>query len=219
MAKRRWRHGKGGRPPVLDADGHRISRSKTTRKSRLSPPDFGTKEVRRLREIVNGRVDLPVDPLGSLYSRSFIDQRQYDAGRLFAGLTHLVRAGWGLRDGSVAGLWRAVTTGEGIVVVTANAMNGDDRSAIERARSRLLEMRAVLREGRCNEGDRILTIVTNVCIDSRWEGWCRRLLCQIPELPGDWRCLGDLRKGLSGLAELGASRRREISPACVEAAK
>ena len=62
------RRRKGGRPRK---DGAR----KNGALIRRAPVrDLGTREVQRLRQLLNGRLDLPTTPLASLYSRGFIDE-------------------------------------------------------------------------------------------------------------------------------------------------
>lgn len=46
-----------------------------------------------------------------IYARGFIQPVQYEPGRLYADLVRILRPGWGVADGSVAGLWAAVMTG------------------------------------------------------------------------------------------------------------
>jgi hypothetical protein len=84
----------------------------------------------------------------------------------------------------------------------------DPPGSIEAARRRLERMNAELQ--RRGEDETIRRTVVNVVIDRTWSGFVKRLLCRIPELPGDWRSLGALREGLGRLAAL--SRRREEAP-------
>jgi hypothetical protein len=206
MAKKQ-RH-PGGRPRKAD-------RSRPNR----PPRDLGPPEIQRLRAILNpGQPGLPADPLAALLARNFIDERSYNAGRYFSALVAISRRGWDLRDGSVAQLYRRMVAGivgedvGTIPIPDSPVPNGHDRSAADRAREWLREMRAELARDPA-----ILQVVTSIVIDGRWEGWCKRLLTRLAEQPGDWRCLGDLREGLRRLAELGTSRRQEVSPACAAA--
>jgi hypothetical protein len=187
---------RGGRPRKANR-----ARRPTTRAGR-SPADRGTEQLRRLRQALTGRLDLPPEPLSVLYSRGFISQPQYDAGLAYAGLTRLVRSGWGLQDASVAGIWGAVTNGFGIVMVAPGAMNGHEAPAVSRARQRLEEMRAELL--RDDPSRAILQVVDTVCVDGVWVAWLKRIVTKMRELPGDWRSLGDLKEGLFRLAEFHA---------------
>jgi hypothetical protein len=100
--------GRRGRPKQAQA-----RRRATTRNGRQAPPDHGTPELLALRRTLNvGRIDLPTDSLAALFSRGFVSQEAYNAGRVFAALTRIVRCGLGLHDASVERLWRMVTLGE-----------------------------------------------------------------------------------------------------------
>jgi hypothetical protein len=203
MAKQK----RGGRPRKANR-----ARRPTTRAGR-SPADRGTPELQRVKGILTpGRLDLPSDVLAMLFSRGFLSQEAYNAGRVFAALVRITRAGWGLSDEGVAHLWRMVQLGEMAEQPGPIVTNGHDAggSYAEYARRRLAEMRSELQ--RRGEGERILTTVMVVCVDNRWEGWVKRILTKLRELPGDWRSLGDLREGLHRLAEFGTTRRREVSP-------
>jgi hypothetical protein len=165
-----------------------------------------------LRHILNaGRVDLPTDVLAALFSRGFLTQEAYNAGRVFAALVRIARAGWGLSDTGVAHLWRMVQLGEMAEQPGPIVTNGHDAGGAyaEYARRRLAEMRSELQ--RRGENERILTTVMVVCVDNRWEGWVKRILTKLRELPSDWRSLGDLREGLGRLAEFHGGRRRDVS--------
>jgi hypothetical protein len=199
MAKRR-----GGRPRKLNR-----TRRPTTRAGR-APVDHGTEASRRLRQALTGRLDLPPEPLSVLYSRGFISQPQYDAGLAYAGLTRVVRSGWGLQDCSVANLWRSLTSGEGLIVVAPGQANGHEAIGVVRARSRLEDMRAALR--RDDPGGAILQMVDSVVIDGVWTAWLKRIVTKLPEAPGDFPRLSALKEGLHRLAEYGTTRRREVSP-------
>jgi hypothetical protein len=176
----------------------------------LPAPDHGTPELLALRRALTGRIDLPPEPLAVLFSRGFLDQRQYDSALLYAGLTRAVRSGWGVADSSVTGLWRAVTCGEGLVVVAPGTANSQDAPAVDRARRRLEEMRDELK--RDDPGGAILRVVDTVAVDGVWVGWLQRLVTRQREISGDWASLGDLREGLGRLAALRGDRRREVSP-------
>jgi hypothetical protein len=210
MARRKGRPAKAG-----------ARRRQTTRTGRQAPPDYGTPELRALRSILTpGRIDLPTDSLAALFSRGFISQESYNTGRVFAALTRIVRSGWGLSDGGVQRLWRMVALGQilepsPVAVIT----NGHDHGGAyaDYARQRLEEMRRELQ--RRGEDERILVTVVHICVDGGWPAWCRRILTRLPELPGDWRSLGDLKEGLERLVELRSGRRREAPPARAEAAE
>jgi hypothetical protein len=163
-----------------------------------------------LRQALTGRIDLPPEPLSVLYSRGFLSQPQYDAGVAFAGLTRLVRSGWGLRDTSVAGIWGAVTSGFGIVMVAPGQLNGHEAPAVSRARQRLADLRAELM--RDDPSRAILQTVDSVVIDGVWVAWLKRIVSRLPEAPGDFPRLSALKEGLHRLAEFGTSPRREVSP-------
>jgi hypothetical protein len=171
------------------------------------PPDFGTAEIRRLREILNpGQPELPADPLAALLARGFIDQRSYNAGRYFGSLTAIARHGWNLADGSVAYAYRRLVAGILGEEALRIPINGDDRTVADRARSTLEAMRAeLLRDDRDGA---ILRTVMSVCVDGAWLPWVKRLLIT-PR--NDCAQLGQLRDGLGRLAELRTSRRREVA--------
>jgi hypothetical protein len=78
-------------------------------------------------------------------------------------------------------------------------------SSADQARRRLDRMNAELQ--RHGEDETIKRTVINICVDLQWGGWVKRILCRIPELPGDWRSLGALREGLARLAALRSTRR------------
>jgi hypothetical protein len=170
-----------------------------------------------LRQTLCGRLDVPAEPLSVLFSRGFISQAEYDSGLAYLGLVRLVRSGWGLQDASAAGIWKAVTTGLGGIMITPGQMNGHEAPAVSRARQRLEEMRVELR--RDDPGGAILQAVTSICVDGMWTAWLKRLVTKMRELPGDWRSLGDLKEGLHRLSEFGTTRWREVSPIRAEAAE
>jgi hypothetical protein len=59
----------------------------------------------------------------------------------------------------------------------------DPPGSIEAARRRLERMNAELQ--RRGEDETIRRTVVNVVIDRTWSGFVKRLLCRIPELPGE----------------------------------
>jgi hypothetical protein len=203
MAKGRRR--KGGRPR---RDG---PRKNGVLLRRPFERDLGTEQIRRLREILTpGGGNLPTDPLSALFCRGLVDEASYRVGQRFRALTMISRTGWCPKDASVQDLWRRLLVGEGAEALVSAPVNGPNVTAADAARTKLPEMRAELLRG--DREGAILQTVCSICVDGRWEGWCKRILCRIPELPGDWRCLGNLREGLYRLAELGTSRRREVVP-------
>jgi hypothetical protein len=176
--------------------------------------DLGTREVQRLRQLLNGRLDLPTTPLASPYSRGFIE-RPPSAGCRFAASTALARGGWGFQDGSVQDLWRLlVAEGSHAFVRTTN---GHDHTLADTARMRLAEMRAELLRG--DKDGAILSVVISVCVDGSWLPWIKRLLTNWSDQPVVYRHLSDLKEGLHRLVELGTSRRRLVSSARAEAAE
>jgi hypothetical protein len=184
----------------------------TTRAGRAPPPDLGTKEVRRLRQILNGRLDLPVDPLSALYSREFINERSYIAGRRYSGLVSAARMGWAIPNGSVAYWWKRIVAGPvdaGGPGELHSRLEDDGPSSVDAARLKLESMRRELM--RPGEDGSVLFTVNSVCLDGVWSSWLKRLLTRWPERAGDFKQLGQLREGLARLVEV--SRRREGAPA------
>jgi hypothetical protein len=193
MAKRRGRPRKNG---LRNRNG-RLLRPREV-------PDLGPEQVQRLRQLLNGRLDLPVTPLASLYSRGFLDAASYTAGCRFSALTAIARGGWGFQDGSVAQLYHRLLAGEGgeaFVRVT----NGHDHCFADDCRALVAQMRCELQ--RQSEDGAVLSAVTSVCVDQAWLPWIKRILSHVPELRGDYVQLGLLREGLHRLAELTAARR------------
>jgi hypothetical protein len=134
--RRRLRRERRGRPPQATAQ-----RRQTTAAARRPERDRGTPELRRQRRERTGREDLPHDLPGSLFGRGLIDLKQYRALLELAHLVRLVRLGFGLGEGSVAGQWRNILTaahGGWSVVVPAGA---------DRARFVLVRLRSELPEG------------------------------------------------------------------------
>jgi hypothetical protein len=175
----------------------------------MAPPDRGPHEARAFRLLLTGRSDREVDPLSCLFSRGFLDQDAYDAGRRYAATTAISRHAFGISSASVADLWRRMIAGtvDGDVPGFRTLRTPDDAppGSIEAARRRLDRMNAELQ--RRGEDETIRRTVISITVDARWTGWCKRLLCRIPELPGDWRSLGALREGLARLAALRFTRR------------
>jgi hypothetical protein len=204
--------GHRGRPRQAQA-----RRRATTRVGRAPPPDLGTKEVRRLRQILNGRIDLPADPLAVLYSRELIGEASYAAGRRFGALIAISRRGWNLQEASVNDLWRrmvAGTSGGVGIPVTSSSNPADDSipSSVDQLRRRLEGMRREL--WRPREGGEMYFAVLGVCVDLAWPAWLKRIVLGRSGYPGDFRLLGQVKEGLHRLAEL-----RARSPARAMAAE
>jgi hypothetical protein len=139
-----------------------------------------------------------------LFSRGFLDREAYDAGRRYAATTAISRQAFGISSASVAALWMRMIAGtvDGDLP-TARMSTAPDHAApgsIEAARRRLERMNAELQ--RRGEDEVIRRTVISICVDGRWTGFCKRLLCRLPEQPGDWRSLGALREGLGRLSRL-----------------
>jgi hypothetical protein len=191
----------------------------TTRAGRQAPPDLGTKEVRRLRQILNGRLDLPTTPLDALYSREFITEQSYRAGLRYSGLVTAARKGWAIPSGSVAYWWNRIVSGPIDVGGPGDFKSvalDDPINTIEMARLRLERMRRELQ--RPGEDAAVLFTTNAIVIDGSWSIWVKRLLTRVPERPGDYKRLGQLREGLSRLGEVN-SRRRGDAPVRDEAAE
>jgi hypothetical protein len=192
---------------------HARSRA-TTRAGRAPPPDLGTVEVRRLRMILNGRIDLPIAPLDALFSREFVDEPGYVAGRRYASLVACARRGWKIPDGSVAHWWRMISAGPidagNVRLGLASRSEVDDSApdSVEGARYRLERMRREL--WRPGEDGSVFQTTTSVVIDAVWDSWLKRLLTRLPERDGDFKRLGQLREGLLRLIE--ANRRHVGAP-------
>jgi hypothetical protein len=140
-----------------------------------------------------------------------LDQDAYDAGRRYAATTAIARHALGIPSASVAALWRRMVAGvvDGDLPGSRTLTTPEDPpGSIEAARRRLDRMNAELQ--RRGEDEAMKRTVINIVVDRMWSGFVKRLLCRIPEQPGDWRSLGALREGLGRLAEM--SRRREAAP-------
>jgi hypothetical protein len=102
-------------------------------------------------------------------------------------------------------------------MVAPGQANGHEAPAVGRARQRLEDMRAELR--RDDPSRAILQVVDTVCVDGVWVAWLKRIVTRLPELPGDFSRLSNLKEGLFRLAEFGSARRRDVSPVRAEAAE
>jgi hypothetical protein len=59
----------------------------------MAPPDYGPPEARVFRLLLTSRSDREVDPPSCLFSRGFLDQSSYDAGRRYAATVAVARHG------------------------------------------------------------------------------------------------------------------------------
>jgi hypothetical protein len=97
-----WR--KRGRPRQANA-----KRRQTTVAGRRGAPDSGTAELRRRKRRVTGREDLELTGAAVLFGHDLLDRQQFDALGVVTALLQQAARGWGGRDGSVSGLWEAIT--------------------------------------------------------------------------------------------------------------
>jgi hypothetical protein len=94
-----------GRPRRAEA-----KRRKTTVAERRGDPDKGTEELRRRkRRVTAGREDLELTGAAVLFGHEHLDRRQFDTLGAVTALLQQAARGWGGRDGSVTGLWEAIT--------------------------------------------------------------------------------------------------------------
>jgi hypothetical protein len=101
-----------------------------------------------LRAILNpGKPGLPADPLSALYSREFITERAYRAGRRYSGLVAAARRGWNIPSGSVAFWWSKIVAGP-IDVIGGEIKNrrDEDESVISSVEAARLKLEAMRRE-------------------------------------------------------------------------
>jgi hypothetical protein len=188
------KRGHRGRPRQAEA-----RRRATTRAGRAPKPDLGTAELRLLRQRLNGRIDLPADPLGALLARELIELPQYSAARRYAYLVARARAGWGLSEGSVADLYRRMIAGTIGDIATRHLESGSPGES-EAAERELLRMNAELRPpGDSGVG---FHMVRAVVLDSAWPSWLKRKILREPERPRDDARLAILREALGRLVSL-----------------
>jgi hypothetical protein len=196
---------RAGRKRKLDA-----KRRQTTRLGR-NPPDLGTAQIRRLKQILNPRMPgLPADPLAALYSRGLISEASYAAGRRFGALTTIARRGWQLQEASVSDLWRRMVSGTMGDISTPRALGSADPAddevptTADQMRGRLARMREELWPP--GEQGEIFFAVQAICVDLAWPSWLKRIVLGSSTYPGDHRHFGQVREGLHRLAELRSVR-------------
>jgi hypothetical protein len=98
------RRRRAGRPRKIDA-----RRRKTTTAERRPPEDLGSALLRARKQAVTTREDLEVNGASVLFGHDHLDRMQYDTlGTVTEMLRRIARA-WGGRDGSLNGLWEAIT--------------------------------------------------------------------------------------------------------------
>ena len=105
---------KRGRPRRANA-----KRRQTTVAGRRGEADTGTDELRRRkRRIAADREDLELTGAAVLFAHEHLDRQQFDTLGVVTALLQQAARGWGGRDGSVSGLWEAIT---GALIRTAFA--------------------------------------------------------------------------------------------------
>jgi hypothetical protein len=188
------KRGHRGRPRQAEA-----RRRATTRAGRAPKPDLGTAELRLLRQRLNGRIDLPADPLGALLARQLIELPQYSAARRYAYLVARARAGWGLSEGSVADLYRRMIAGTIGDIATRHLEPGNPGES-EASERELARMNAEL----WPPGDPGLgfNMVRAVVLDSAWPSWLKRVLFRLPQRPRDDARLGIFTQALGRLVAM-----------------
>lgn len=201
------KRGHRGRPRQAEA-----RRRATTRAGRAPKPDLGTLELRLLRQRLNGRIDLPADPLVALLARDLIDLPQYSAARRYAYLVARARHGWGLSDGSVADLYRRMIAGTIGDIATRHLEPGNPGES-EAAERELARMNAEL----WPPGDPGIGfhVVRRVVLDSSWPSWLKRKILREPERPRDDARLAILREALGRLVSLRRPR-PDVEPVAVQ---
>jgi len=95
---------KRGRPRRANA-----KRRQTTVAGRRGEADTGTEELRRRKRRVTGREDLELTGAAVLFAHEHLDRQQFDTLGVVTVLLQQAARGWGGRDGSVSGLWEAIT--------------------------------------------------------------------------------------------------------------
>jgi hypothetical protein len=190
--------GHRGRPRVAAA-----KRRATTRAGRAARPDLGTIELRLLRQRLNGRDDLPTDPLGALLARELISAGQHAQARRYAFLTSRARALWGLSEASVADLYRRMIAGTISDIATKHLEPGapGENAAAER------ELTAMNHElwppGDDGSG---YHMVRAVVLDSAWPSWLKRRILREPQRPRDDARLAILCAALERLVAMSRPR-------------
>jgi hypothetical protein len=184
-----------GRPRQAQA-----RRRATTRAGRAPKPDLGTAELRLLRQRLNGRPDLPCDPLGALLAREMISTAQHAQARRYSYLTARARALWGLSEASVADLYRRMVAGAIGDIATKHLEPGSpgENAAAERE---LAEMNDELWPP--GDDGRGFHLVRAVALDSAWPAWLKRKILREPQRPLDEARLALLCAALERLVELG----------------
>jgi hypothetical protein len=160
---------------------------------------------------LNGRTDLPCDPLALLFAREKISAASYAAGRRFASLTVFSRRAMNLQEASVADFWRRLVAGTPGDIGTPPPVGADDDTptTADHLRRRLERMREEL--WRPGEQGELYFAVMAICVDAAWPAWLKRVVLGHPGYPGDHRRFGLVKEGLYRLVEL--ARRREEAPA------
>jgi hypothetical protein len=92
---------RGGRPRKPDRTRARAPRV-----------DRGTPELQQLRQLLVGKNDLELTPLGALVARDLISREAHDSGVLYGALTALSRAGWSLDTGSLSRHYRRIVAND-----------------------------------------------------------------------------------------------------------
>jgi hypothetical protein len=100
-----WRRRRGGRPKLADA-----KRRRTTARGRAPDLDRGTEQPRIRKRRATRREDLEINGAAVLYGHDLLDRAQYDTLGTVTELLQRVARAWGGRDGSLTGLWSAITS-------------------------------------------------------------------------------------------------------------
>jgi hypothetical protein len=136
-----------GRPRKADA-----KRRRTTVLGRAPEVDQGTAQLRARKRAVTRREDLEITGTAVLFGHDLLDRTQYDTLGVVTGLLQRIARAWGGRDGSVNGLWSAISAAASSVGF-APIPAGDGRFSLADQGRRQLE-----RMCRCLDGSRELVI-------------------------------------------------------------
>jgi hypothetical protein len=157
-----------------------------------------------LRQLLVGKNDLELTPLGVLRARDLISREAHDSGCLYGALTALSRAAWDLDTGSLSRHYRKIiSNGYGLFVTDAPGVWAGDPEASESdrreaARLRLEGMNRVL--WLPGESSGVFHTTQSVVLDQLWADWVKRYALERP-WPKDEVRLAALREGLRRLRE------------------
>jgi hypothetical protein len=113
----------------------------TTLRERAPPVYQGTAELRRRkRRIAAGREDLEISGTSVLLAYEHLNRQQFDTLGTITELLQRIARAWGGRDGSVGGLWQAITAAMVATGYTPNPVGDGGFGLADGARRRLQRM-------------------------------------------------------------------------------